>query len=228
MRNIPKAKMEVADKIASEIVLSENVGMTLKKWRSIFDLSQRELAEHLKITPSVISDYESNRRAAPNIKTIRKIVKALVELGEAKGKVLRGVESSSALTIKDFLIPVKAKDFINAIKGKVAAGKNHTDRYLHGYTVLESLKAILSLSSSDYLKIYGYSSERALIFTGVKHGRSPMIAVRAHPLKPALVVYQKPKRVDKLALELSELERIPLVVTELDLENLIARVEKFR
>ena len=69
------------------------------------------------------------------------------------------------------------------------------------------------MSSMDYLKIYGWSSERALIFTGVKFGRSPMIAIRAHPLKPALVVYQRPEHVDDLAIRLATLENLPLVKT---------------
>jgi putative transcriptional regulator len=220
--------MEIADKIASELVLSNNVGLTLKKWRNIFELSQRELASKLKISPSVISDYESGRRKTPNIKTARKIVEALAELGIAKGKISKEEVGSLAVKVKDFLVSVKANDFIRAIKGKVIAGKNYTERYLHGCTVLDSLKTVISFNSSDYLKIYSYSTERALIFTGVKYGRSPMVAIRAHPLKPALVVYQKPKRVDNLAIELSELERIPLVVTELSLENLISKIEKFR
>ncbi|MDI6855923.1 MAG: helix-turn-helix domain-containing protein [Candidatus Thermoplasmatota archaeon] len=220
--------MEVAEKLASEFVLSNSVGTTLRKWRNIFELSQRELAAKLKISPSVISDYESGRRKAPSVKTAKKIVEALAELGIAKGKISKEEVGGLAVKVKDFLIPVRAKDFIRAIGGMVIAGKNYAQRYLHGCTILDSLKTITSLNSSDYLKIYSYSTERALIFTGVKYGRSPMVAIRAHPLKPALVVYQKPKRVDKLALELSELERIPLVVTELSLENIISKIEKFR
>jgi putative transcriptional regulator len=81
------------------------------------------------------------------------------------------------------------------------------------------------LDSSDYLKIYGWSSQRALIFTGVRYGRSPMVAIRAHPLKPAMVVFQKPHRVDDLAVKLANLEKIPLVVTNLSLQSLIEGLE---
>jgi putative transcriptional regulator len=88
------------------------------------------------------------------------------------------------------------------------------------------MKAIMALGSMDYLKIYGWSSERALIFTGVKFGRSPMIAIRAHPLKPALVVYQRPEHVDELAIRLATLENLPLVRTNLQVPTLVERLER--
>jgi predicted transcriptional regulator len=40
-----------------------------------FKISQTELADHLKLSPSVISDYESGRRKSPGIQTIKKIIK---------------------------------------------------------------------------------------------------------------------------------------------------------
>ncbi|MCU0852600.1 MAG: transcriptional regulator, partial [Thermoplasmata archaeon] len=75
-----------------------------------------------------------------------------------------------------------------------------------------------------YLKIYGWSSQRALVFTGVRFGRSPMIAIRAHPLKPAMVVYQKPDQVDELAIRLAELEGIPLIRTNLAVADLVDKL----
>jgi putative transcriptional regulator len=78
------------------------------------------------------------------------------------------------------------------------------------------------------MKIYGWSTERALIFTDVTFGRSPMIAIRAHPLSPALVVYQRPGSVDDLAIKLARLESIPLVTTELDVEDIVKKLEKYR
>jgi putative transcriptional regulator len=48
-----------------------------------------------------------------------------------------------------------------------------------------------------------------------------MIAIRAHPLKPALVVYQKPEPVDELAVRLAELEGLPLIRTDLPAGDLV-------
>jgi putative transcriptional regulator len=52
-----------------------------------------------------------------------------------------------------------------------------------------------------------------------------MVAIRAHPLKPAMVVFQKPDKIDELAVKLADLERIPLVVTNLSTKTLIKTLE---
>ena len=52
---------KLAEKMAGEITLSDNPGETLKKWRASFEISQTDLASFLKVSPSVISDYESGR-----------------------------------------------------------------------------------------------------------------------------------------------------------------------
>ncbi len=222
-------KIELKEKIAGEISLSEEPGVTIRKWREAFSLSQQELAEQLHISPSVISDYESGRRKSPGVATVKKIVNAFVDLDEkAGGKILKRYESEkqnkAILSMKEFPVPVSVKKFVSSIKGKNLS-KDALESDVHGYTVIDSLRAIVSLDSSDYLKIYGWSSQRALIFTGVRYGRSPMVAIRAHPLKPAMVVFQKPHRVDDLAVKLANLEKIPLVVTNLSLENLIQGLE---
>ncbi|UCG71205.1 MAG: helix-turn-helix domain-containing protein, partial [Thermoplasmata archaeon] len=182
-------KIELKEKIAGEISLSDEPGVTIRKWREAFDLSQQELAEHLGISPSVISDYESGRRKSPGVATVKKIVDALIYLDiKGGGRILKRYESEkqnkAILSMKEFPVPVTARNFVAAIKGKnLSSDSLKSD--VHGYTVIDSLRAIVSLDSSDYLKIYGWSSQRALIFTGVKYGRSPMVAIRAHPLKPA-------------------------------------------
>jgi putative transcriptional regulator len=51
-----------------------------------------------------------------------------------------------------------------------------------------------------------------------------MIAIRAHPLKPAMVVYQKPEQVDELAIRLAELEGLPLIRTELGTSELVEKL----
>jgi putative transcriptional regulator len=55
-----------------------------------------------------------------------------------------------------------------------------------------------------------------------------MIAVRAHPLKPAVVVFVQPENIDSLAVRLAELERIILLKTEASPHELAERLEKHR
>lgn len=214
-----------AEKIAGEITLSDTPGQTIKKWRDIFEISQQDLAKHIKLSPSIISDYESGRRKSPGIGSIKKIVIALIEIDDLRGgKVARRYkEVPNDQVIKDireFPYGRSAREFVEVIEGDVIAGKKYLGKELHGYTIIDSLKAIVTFNSPDYIRFYGWSSQRALLFTDVKTGRSPMIAIRAHPLKPAMVIYIQPKQVDKLARELAEREEIPLVVTNLSMNSL--------
>src|SRR5439155_3009414 len=65
------------EKIAGEIALSDQPGKTMRKWREELRISQTVLATHMRVSPSVISDYEAGRRTSPGIKTIHRLVDAL-------------------------------------------------------------------------------------------------------------------------------------------------------
>jgi putative transcriptional regulator len=219
-------KDRMAEKMAGEITLSREPGPTIRKWREIFQASQTQLAEHLSVSPSVISDYESGRRKSPGTLTVQRIVKGLLAIDEERGnRVLRNYQSmmetnEAIIDIRELLIPVPMTKFVAAIEGEVLANEENLHRELKGYTIIDSVKAITSLTAFEYMKIYGWTSERALIFTGISTGRSPMVAIRVHPMKPALIVYHKPEKMDDLALRLARTETIPLVVTRMPLEKL--------
>lgn len=220
-------RVVLAEKMAGEIALSESPGRTIKKWRDIFEVSQTDLAGVLEVSPSVISDYESGRRKSPGTQTVKRLVEALLELDDRNGgNVLRKYSSmldtpGAILDIRELYEPVTSERFVEALQGEVLTAGDGLDRELKGYTVVDSLKAITTLSSFDYLKLYGWSSERVLIFTGIDYGRSPMVAVRVHPMKPAMVVYHKPQQVDELAIKLARMEGIPLVTTTVPLDKMI-------
>ncbi len=217
------------EKIAGEIVLSEAPGKTMRKWREELHISQTDLARHMHVSPSVISDYEAGRRTSPGIKTIRRLVDAFLEIDVKSGRRLsKRFEAYDDVipALKDWPVGMRAADFLRKIEGKLLTTGLNTRRIVNGYTVIDSIKAITQLDANDYLKIYGTTSERALLFTGVKYGRSPMIAVKAHPLKPAMVVYVQPENIDELAVKLAELENILLARTELEPSELIERLER--
>ena len=219
---LEKEKEALAKRIAGEITLSSDPGKTMRKWREIFGISQTELAEYLGVSSSVISDYEGGRRKSPGASTIRKFVEALLEIDERRGgNVIKAfsktigseLPTSAILDIREFALPLTIKDLVSAVKGDVVANMHLLDRRIYGYTVVDSIKAILEMSSEEFLKLYGWTTERALIFTKVTTGRSPMIAVRVQGLKPAVVVRQGVKELDELAVKLAEHERVPLVVS---------------
>jgi len=222
---------ELREKIAGEIALSMDPGKTIRKWREDFGISQQELSIKMDVSPSVISDYESGRRKSPGIVIVRKIVDSLLEIDDGRGspmlkKYELGGRSDCVVSISEFNGGMPIPEFLELIEGRNVAPGADMGKKIHGYTVVNSIKAIVSLNSADYLKIYGWSSERALIFTDVMYGRSPMIAIRAHPLTPAMVVYHKPENIDPLAIKLAQLEGIPLVVTDIEMPELIKRLER--
>lgn len=228
---------KLAEKMAGEITLSDNPGETLKKWRANFDISQSDLASFLKVSPSVISDYESGRRKSPGIFIVSKIVEAIIEMDSARGGakirsyegVLRGGFSQDAIfDIHEYLSPISVEELTKLVNGQVvySPGSEYI-KPLYGYTIVNSLKAILQLSYNEFQKLYGWSSERAMIFTGVSTGRSPMVALRVTNLKPALVVIHgiSAPQVDLVAAKIAEIEHVPLIATVMPMNDLVRALQ---
>ena len=217
------------EKIAGEVALSDDPGRTLRKWREEMKVTVKDLSHQMGVTPSVVSDYESGRRRSPGVNTVKRIVEALLEIDARAGGPFASRwspganEAIPAMAELDAGVP--AKRFLAAIQGKALTKRPLLDREIRGYTVIDSVKAITELGK-DYTQIFGSSTERALIFTGVKYGRSPMIVIRTHALKPAMVVYARPQQVDDLAVKLAELDNIILARTDLETGALIERLER--
>lgn len=223
-----KIKLE----IAGEIALSEHVGATMKKWREIFAISQVELARYLGISVSTISDYEANRRKSPGTAVIRRFVNALFEIDRQKGgvisqKLLEGETNvEEYFRVHEFARGISIKDFASLIDGKIITNQNMEENQIYGYTLIDSLKVILEMPFSYFPRLYGSVSERAFVFTGVSTGRSPMVVIRVSPSKPSVVVLHGLEDVDKLALKISERERIPLIITKMDISKIEEKLEK--
>jgi putative transcriptional regulator len=216
------AKDGILRRIAGDIIFSNEPGTTMRKWREMFGISQTQIAEKLRVSPSVISDYEGGRRRSPGTQFIRKFVNTIVTIDEEEGGILlrqllnlSTTISNAIIDLREFPIPVSAEKICQVLKGVPLACEKLLDRYVYGYTIVDSVKAILSLSGTDFLQLFGSTTERVAIFTKVNYGRSPMVAVRVNPLKPRVVVIHGPKSVDSLAIKLAELEQIPLVLSKI-------------
>lgn len=226
-----KVQNALAEKIAGEITLSPKPGLTLRKWRNIFKISQTDLAKYLDLSPSVISDYESGRRKSPGIQTIRKVIEAFIKIDEQRGgKILHQYDPiikthEGIIEIQEYPFTLNAETFIKGINGHMLTKSSQAlKKKVKGFTLVDSIKTIKNISPSNYSHLYGWSPERALLFTGIQFGRSPMIAVRIHPVKPSVVVYHKPGGIDPLAIKLAERENIALVTTNLSLDELRQRL----
>ena len=221
---------EIREKIAGEVVLSPHPGRTLRKWREDFAISQRDLARRLTTVPSVISDYEAERRASPGAAFIRRYVDALIAIDlDTGGKVGQRLgihpHSDGILGMREFTVAIPLRTLADRLDAR-AVSRVDLHRDIHGFTVLDAPRAILSIDATRFVEVYGWTTQRALIFANVKYGRSPMVAIRAHPLKPAAVVFANPGRVDPLAVRLSEVENIPLLTTALGAPAVLERLEE--
>ena len=221
---------EIREKIAGEVVLSPHPGRTLRKWREDFKVSQRDLARQLETVPSVISDYESERRSSPGAGFIRRYVDGLLALDHQKGGRLGLTTAPRTLAdgilgLREFAVAMPLKSFAERL-GARAVSRVDLHRDVHGFTVLDAPRAILSMDATRFVEVYGWTTQRAVVFANVKYGRSPMVAIRAHPLKPAAVVFANPGRVDALAIRLSEVENIPLLTTPLTAPQVLERLEE--
>ena len=160
-------------------------------------------------------------------------MKSLVGIDEEKGgEAVRNLEKfkpmaekTSAYEIHDFSASISGTDFARQLDAKVVVKPNYLDTMtLFGYTLVDSLKVILEVSPSEYPRLFGSTTERAFIFDQVSTGRSPMVVVRVAPIKPKVVVIQNLDNVDKLAIKIAQIERIPLLTTKLTTEEIKLRL----
>ena len=203
-------------KIAGDVVASPDAGRAMRAWREKLAIKQVTLANALGMSASVLSDYESGRRPSPGVQFVKKYVEALVRLDEGKGRVVSRLVASekdeAILSIGEFHSPVDASRVLRALDASVLVGDPQSVK-LYGYTVVDSIKTIYALSGYDFYRIFGATTERALVFTKVGMGRSPLVAIRVSQLKPRVVVIHGPKEVDPLAVDLARREGLVLALS---------------
>ncbi|HTX43233.1 MAG TPA: helix-turn-helix domain-containing protein [Methanocella sp.] len=231
--NIVDLRARLAEKMAGEITLSRSHGETIKKWRKSFEVSQIDLASAIGVSPSVISDYESGRRKSPGATIISKIVEALLDIDEKAGSqkirayesMLSYADSNVIMDIHEYRSPVHLLKFARLIDAECISGS--MERSINGYTIIDSINAILQMSSNEFYRFYGWSTERALIFCNVSTGRSPMVALRVSTLKPAAVVLHglEASKIDPVAKKIAEVETFPLMVSRMDIDTMITTLK---
>ena len=203
-------------KIAGNVVASPDPGRAMRAWREKLAIKQVTLAKALNISASVLSDYESGRRPSPGVQFVRKYVEALVTLDEGKGRMVSRLVSrekdEAILSIGEFHSPLDASKILGMLDATVLAGDPSAVK-LYGYTVVDSIKTIYALSGYDFYRIFGATTERALVFTKVGMGRSPLVAIRVSQLKPRVVVIHGPRAVDPLAVDLARREGLVLALS---------------
>ena len=223
-------RRELARRIAGEVTLSDDPGSTIRKWRTDFDVSQTELADALDVSSSVVSDYESGRRESPGIGFVDRIVTGLLDTDEARGGdrirqyarvVSAGFESDIVSDLREYPTTIDLEDFYDAIDAtEIQSGE--ADR-VSGHTVINSIAAITKLSSEEFYRLYGQSTSRALVFTGITRGESPLVALRVVTPTPNAVVLHGLTEDDlwEHAPKLARADGFSLALTQADTQEML-------
>ncbi len=232
-----QVRQRLARRIAGEISLSEIPGRIMRKWREMFHISQIQLAEALRVSPSVISDYESGRRQSPGTKTIKRFVETIITLDEQNGgqvvnafQRMMGVEipSSIILDISEFSHGVTIKEIIESLRAQIIVGEELLDREVLGYLIVDISEALDILSSTGFLKLFEATEDRVLILVNVSTGRSPLVAMKGE-IKPSLFVLHGVEQIDYLAIELAKREQVPLAVSRIEsVAGMLRRLQTLR
>ncbi|MEM0292627.1 MAG: helix-turn-helix domain-containing protein, partial [Fervidicoccaceae archaeon] len=143
---------KIAKDMAGDIAWSDSPGKSMRKWRELFGVTQLTLSRRMGISSSVLSDYEKGRRT-PGSGFVKKFVKTLLEIDRERGyltvkELARGhrLPPSALLDMREFPQKVQLKDVVDAVKGVILYGKDKLDKQLYGYTVLDSIAAIESMT----------------------------------------------------------------------------------
>ncbi len=226
-------KQELAEKIAGEITLSNEPGATLRKWRTDFDISQTDLAAELEVSSSVISDYESGRRESPGIGVVSRLVDGLLVIDERRGgdrirqygRVLSaGFESDVVYDLREYATTYPLADLYERLEAtELSPGANDE---ISGHTVINSIEAITRLSSEEFFRLYGQSTNRVLVFTGVTRGESPLVALRVvNPTPNAVILHGlEPEDCWDHAADLARIDGYSLAVSTQPLEDMLEQL----
>jgi putative transcriptional regulator len=228
-------RAQLAEKMAGEIALSDDPGGTLRKWRTDFEVAQTELAEELSVSPSVVSDYESGRRENPGIGVVKRAVEAILDIDDRRGgghirqhvRVLSaGFDADIVLDLREYQTAMPLARFYEALGATEITGS--AGETVSGHTVIDSIEAISRLSSEEFYRLYGQSTNRALVFTNVTSGEGHTIALRVLDPTPTAVVLHGIDRehVWEHAPELARIDGYSLAVCPGDIDDTLGSLRE--
>ncbi|MFX0044394.1 MAG: transcriptional regulator, partial [Candidatus Hermodarchaeota archaeon] len=182
------------------------------------------------------------RRKSPRVDTIRRFVEGLIEMDAVNGgRVATALEklvapeiaSDAILDIRDFGLAIPARHLTDRLECTILTHNDLLDRPIYGYTALDSVKAIVSLTPQQLLRLYGGTTQRAAILTNVKTGKTPMVAIKTSQIgtstaiQPAVVILQGVEELDPLAVRIADSIHLPLCITSLSSDDLIREIRSF-
>jgi putative transcriptional regulator len=225
----------LARTIVGDIVFSSDPSAAIGKWRNIFGIRQSIIAENMGVMPSVVSDYESGRRKSPGSEMVKKFVSALFAADRMRANCVSKdfIDSDSSAALSDVIIdsrqlenPVTLESIIPVVKGEYISDGAESDRKIRGYTIFDSVNAVIKMSQSDVVRLNNLAAERAIVLTEVEHGKSSIIALKLMNIKPGVVIFHGLKGLDKLAERIARVEKIPVIISGFStMDELIAALK---
>lgn len=223
--------MDLETKISGEIVFSRNPGRKMREWRKMFNTTQSKLSTQMKVSPSVISDYETGRRGNPGINMIKKYVSALIQIDRERGGDL--IRKYSAMTflkrgkgiidISTFSKSMTIQKFCDLIEAKILVKQNLKNK-VNGYIIVDTKRAVTAMSPWELTRMYSKNPERALIFTNLFNGVACVYGAKMSSIvgfRPRLIVLNTKDQV-KLAKGLAEKIMVSLALSKSGIEHIIA------
>jgi len=136
-----------------------------------------------------------------------------------------GFESDIVHDLREYSTAVPVEEFYEAMDAtEIARGDQD---HVNGHTVINSIEAITRLSSEEFYRLYGQSTNRALVFTGVTRGESPLVALRVVSPTPNAVVLHGIEAEDlwEHAADLARVDQFSLATSTRDLDDCLADLQ---
>lgn len=229
--------MDLEVKIAGDVIFSGNPGNKMREWRNMFNITQKRLATEMKVSPSVISDYETGRRGNPGANMIKRYVHALIEIDKGRGgdfinkysamRLLK--EGKGIISIREFAESISVREFCKMIGAKILV-KGDLDKKIYGYTLVDAKKGALEMSSWEIARMYGRSPGRALVLTNLFSGRASTYGIKVASIvgfRPSLVILNLKGEV-RFAKKIAKDLRLTLAVLREDTESVIESLQKIK
>jgi putative transcriptional regulator len=161
---------------------------------------------------------------------VRRVVEGLLDIDESRGgarlrqyaRVLSaGFDGDVVRDLREYPTAVPLDTLYDAIGAEELVEGDRTT--VSGHTVINSVQAIKRLSSEEFYRLYGKSTNRALVFSEVTRGEAALVAMRVVNPKPNAVVLHGLDREDlwEHAPALARMDGLSLAISGVDDDDLL-------
>lgn len=157
----------------ADVISSDKPWEEIKKWRKAFKIKGKDIAENIKVSPSVISDYESGRRKSPGINMVKRILMSIIKLSN--------ITNSYVSDVKD--VEISFEEFAKKINGSISVYPS--DKVAHGLVTLNE-KNIGTLGDCKGLCIVSPFEDSILILSSIGFRPSFFVVNSVSPIEKVI------------------------------------------